>query len=103
MLLDRRLLVEIGIGQHATLLQQDAREMPSGIEAVAREIALHWIVPVPFPWISLITEYTCPLAEVSDGTVGAGTPGQADEFDDGEVDGDPISAMSPQFHLAPQK
>jgi hypothetical protein len=41
MLLDRRLLVEIRIGQHPPLLQQDAREMLGGIEAVAREIALH--------------------------------------------------------------
>jgi hypothetical protein len=65
-------------------------------------------VSVPFPWLSSITEYTCPLAEVSDGAVGAATrafsPGEADEFDDGdEVVGDPIGAMSPQFHLAAQK
>src|SRR4029434_8135805 len=45
LLLDRHLLVEIRIGQHAPLLQKDAREMPGRIETVAREIALHWWLP----------------------------------------------------------
>jgi hypothetical protein len=43
MLLDRRLLVAIRVGQHARpcCSSTHAREMPAGIETVAREIGLH--------------------------------------------------------------